>query len=148
MPSIDNPLRTAEILLVDDNADDIEITLASFNNIKLNNKIHVVNNGKQALSFLKREPPYEQAPRPDLVFLDINMPVMDGQETLQAIKKDPMLRLLPVIMLTSSNTEENIFTAYNNDATCFLHKPLNWEQIKRVLKVFDNLTLRLMISPY
>lgn len=148
MTSLDNSLRTAEILLVDDNPDDIEISLASFNNIKLNNKIHVVNNGRQALSFLKKEAPYDHAPRPDLIFLDINMPVMDGNQTLVAIKKDPQLRLIPVIMLTSSDTEENIFNAYNNDATCFLHKPLNWEQIKRVLKVFDNLTLRLMIEPY
>jgi CheY-like chemotaxis protein len=140
--------RKAEILLVDDSPDDIEITLASFSNVKLDNEIHIVNNGQEALSFLKNQGSFKDAPRPDLIFLDINMPVMDGNQTLQEIKKDQNFRLIPVIMLTSSCSEENIFKSYHNDANCFLHKPLDWEQIKRVLRLFDNLSMRLMITPY
>jgi two-component system, chemotaxis family, response regulator Rcp1 len=139
-------VRDAEILLVDDNPDDIEITLTTFKNIKLGNAVHVCNNGAQALSFLNREGKHKNALTPDLIFLDINMPVMDGHETLVAIKKVQAFSHIPIIMLTSSGTEENIFESYNNEACCFLHKPLDWPQLKRVVKVFDHFSMRLTVS--
>jgi chemotaxis family two-component system response regulator Rcp1 len=137
-----------EILLVDDNIDDIDITLRALKKAKLLNRIHICNNGDEAMKFLRQQAPFQGVPRPDLIFLDLNMPIKDGNQTLKEIKNDPSLQLIPVVMLASSRAEEDIFRTYKNSANCFISKPLKFDELRRVIKLFDNFSLKMIATPY
>src|SRR5689334_19018030 len=101
-------MRPIEILLVEDNAGDIELTRDAFAESKICNRIHTVNDGVEAIEFLKRRGPYESATTPDVILLDLNMPRMDGKEVLEIVKNDPELKLIPIVILTSSEAEKDI----------------------------------------
>ena len=118
--------RPIEILLVEDSPTDVLLTQDTLARFKLLNTIHVVDNGEDALAFLRREGPYTQAPRPDLVLLDLNLPRKDGREVLQEIKTDDRLRPIPVVVLTSSKDEEDIAKAYDLYANCYIPKPVEF----------------------
>ena len=128
--------RPIEILLVDDNDDDIVLLKESFAESKFLNLLQVVHDGEEALAYLRSEPPFQSARTPGLVLLDINMPKMNGFEVLRAMKSDPRLRTIPVVMLTTSTRDEDIARSYDGGACSFVSKPVSFEKLKEVIKQF------------
>lgn len=127
-----------EILLVEDNPGDVLLTKKAFQASKLLNRLHVVNDGEAALQFLRREPPYEDAVRPDLVLLDINLPKVSGPEVLKAAKADPDLRAIPVVMLTSSERDSDIRQAYDDHVNSYITKPPSFAALMDVIRNVEN----------
>lgn len=126
-----------EILLVDDNEDDIIIVQEAFADAGQANIMHTVRDGEEALMYLRRDGPYKEMQQPNLLLLDINMPKKNGFEVLQAMKADPHLRSLPVIMLTMSEREEDILRSYAFGACSYIRKPVDLNQFCAVIKQFD-----------
>jgi CheY-like chemotaxis protein len=122
-----------DILLVDDNDDDVLMVQRSFQSAKLVNVLQVVGDGEEALAYLRKEGEFEHAARPGLVLLDINMPKKNGFEVLEEMKADPTLRDIPVIMLTTSERDEDVVRSYNSGAATFVPKPVTFEQLKEVM---------------
>ena len=134
MPEAVTPLRPIEILLVEDSPTDAFLIQQAFNRAKLLDKIHVVDNGIDAMAFLRREGPYAREPRPDLILLDLNLPKKDGREVLQEIKADDDLRIIPVVVFTSSEAEEDILKSYDLHANCYITKPVEFDRLAEVLR--------------
>lgn len=129
-------MKTVHILLVEDNEGDILLTLDAFEESKVKTTISVVKNGKDALDFLYQRGDFSNQNRPDLILLDINLPVFDGHDVLKSIKTDPSLKKIPVIMLTTSSTQKDIHKAYDNYANSYVTKPLDMDEfIKAILKI-------------
>lgn len=129
-------LKPAHILLVEDNEGDILLTLDAFEENKFFTKISVARNGQEAFDFLFRKGDFESAEKPDIILLDINIPIFSGHEVLAAIKKDENLKRIPVIMLTTSSNQKDIEQAYNNHCNSYIQKPLEVEDfLKLVLKI-------------
>ena len=126
-----------ELLLVEDNEDDIVLIEEAFTEAKLMNVIFTVRDGEEALAYLRQEGPYTHRRRPGLVLLDINMPKKNGFEVLQAMKADPLLQSLPVVMLTTSDREEDVVRSYNHGACSYIRKPMSLEQFVQVVKHFE-----------
>jgi CheY-like chemotaxis protein len=126
-------VRPGDVLLVEDNPSDVYLTQVAFRRSRTESQIHVVEDGLQAMAFLRRELPYDSAPRPDLVLLDLNLPRMDGHKVLQAMKDDPDLRSIPVIVLTTSTAEADITRCYENHANCYIAKPVDFDEFERVV---------------
>ncbi len=120
--------KCVEILLVEDNPADIELTRQGFLEAKVNHNLHVARDGKEALSFLHREGKFADATRPDLILLDLNMPKMDGREVLRKIKTDDQLKTIPVVILTTSDATEDILKAYSLHANSYMTKPMDFDQ--------------------
>lgn len=131
-------MRLIEILLVEDNPLDVEITMEALSNTKLANHISVTKDGVEAMRFLKREGAYKDAPRPSLILLDLNMPRKDGRAVLEEIKGDPQLRQIPVVVLTTSKAEEDILESYNLHANCYITKPVDMEQFGKIVQTIDD----------
>ena len=129
--------QALEILLVEDNPADVDLILESFAEAGNGTCLHPVRDGEDAMRFLRQEGEYEDVVRPDLVLLDLNLPRMDGREVLEAIKSDPELRALPVIVLTSSQAQKDITTSYELHANCYITKPLGLSQFYRIAKAID-----------
>ena len=125
-----------EILLVDDNDDDIVLLEESFRDSRFLSLMQIVHDGEEALAYLRREGRYSAAKVPGLVLLDINMPKLNGFEVLGAMKADPVLRTIPVVMLTTSTRDEDIARSYDGGACSFVSKPVNFEKLKEVIKHF------------
>ena len=121
------------ILLVDDDPGDVLLTKEALRNSKLRNSLDVVSNGQAALQYLRRQNEFADCPRPDLVLLDLNMPIMDGRETLEAIKSDPGLKTLPVVVLTTSDADQDVVKSYELNASCYITKPVDLEQFTKVV---------------
>ncbi len=128
-----------DILLVEDNEDDVEITLRAFRNAKLKNKIHVVQDGQAGLDFIYRKGDYQnkKLPRPDLILLDINMPKLGGFEVLKKLKSDPNFSFISVVMLTSSKEEEDIAKSYQSGAASYIQKPVSYEEFEKIIEGFN-----------
>jgi chemotaxis family two-component system response regulator Rcp1 len=126
-----SPVR---ILLVDDNPGDVRLTLEAFRDSSLPNEMSVTKNGVEALTFLRRQGKYISAPRPDLILLDLNLPLKDGREVLAEIKQDPDMRRIPVAVLTSSRAEDDIRKAYELHANCYICKPVDLERFMAVVR--------------
>jgi len=124
-------------LVVDDNVDQFRLVRMLLKELKLPHDCHYARDGVQALSFLKRRPPFEAAPRPDLVLLDLNMPGMDGYEVLRYIKDDPSLRSIPAIILSCSRAPQDVNACYREHANAFVQKPMDLDDTIRVLKNID-----------
>ncbi|MDB5804642.1 MAG: response regulator receiver protein [Betaproteobacteria bacterium] len=139
--------RPAEILLVEDNEDEVFLTRRAFRTVNPLINLHHVDNGEKCLAFLRRQPPYEQAPVPDLVLLDINMPVMSGREVLQAINADDALCHLPVVVMTTSNEENEIFEMYRLRCSSYVTKPVNFERFVQVIRQLCDYWLSLASLP-
>jgi two-component system, chemotaxis family, response regulator Rcp1 len=122
------------ILLVEDNPADVRLTREALINGKVQHELHVAKDGVEAMDFLQRKSPYEKVPRPDLILLDLNLPRKDGREVLAEIKADADLTRIPVIILTTSQAEEDILKTYNLYANGYIIKPVNLEQFFRVIK--------------
>jgi CheY-like chemotaxis protein len=127
-----------EILLVEDNPADVNMLRQSFRESKIANDLHVVNDGEMALDFLHKRGGFAEAPRPDLVLLDIGLPKMSGLEVLAEVKADPDLRRIPVIILTTSKAEEDIFKSYDLHANSFISKPVHLNELFKVLKTIED----------
>jgi len=129
--------QPVEILLVEDNEDDVVIIQEAFAKSRLVNVLNTVSDGEEALAYLRREGQYKVVRQPGLILLDINMPKKNGFEVMQAMKADPRLRTLPVIMLTMSDRDEDIILSYANGACSYIRKPVDLDQFHTVIKQFE-----------
>jgi len=136
-----------EILMVEDNPGDVRLTREALKGGKVLNQLHVAEDGVAALDFLYRRPPYQDAPRPDLVLLDLNLPKMDGREVLARIKSDESLRLIPVVVLTTSQAEEDVLRAYRLNANCYVTKPVDLHQFNRIVQAIEEFWLTVVRLP-
>ncbi|NEQ83208.1 MAG: response regulator [Moorea sp. SIO2I5] len=127
-----------EILLVEDDPGDIELTRKALKKAKLANNLHVVMDGTQALAYLYREGEYADSQKPDLILLDLNLPGMNGQEVLQQIKGDDDLKQIPVVMLTTSDAQEDIVKSYDLGANCYLKKPISLKEFDKIIKALQD----------
>lgn len=123
---------------MEDNPSDVYLTQVAFRRSPSETQIHVVEDGIQALAFLRREMPYGSAPRPDLVLLDLNLPRKDGHKVLQEIKADPDLATIPVIVLTTSTAQADIHRCYESHANCYIAKPVDFDQFERVVREIES----------
>ena len=136
-----------EILLVEDNPADADLTREALAEAKVINNVHVVDDGERAIAFLRHEGEYASAVRPDLIFLDLNLPRRDGREVLEEIKEDVDLRRIPVVILTSSKAEEDIVKSYDLHANCYITKPVRLDGFLHVLKEIEGFWLSLVKLP-
>lgn len=140
-------VRPAEILLVEDNENDVLLTQEGFRKAKFAVKIHHVMDGLECMAFLRNEGKYADAPLPDLILLDLNMPRMDGREVLAEIVADEALRHLPVVILTTSSDEQEILATYNLRASSYIVKPVDFEQFQRVIKLLTDYWFTVVVLP-
>lgn len=131
------PRRPVRVLLVEDDPGDVELTREMMLQSKLLVDIDVVEDGVKALAYLRREPPYADAPEPDLVLLDLNLPLRDGREVLNDIKGDDRLKHIPVVVLTTSEAEEDVFNTYHLGANCYVTKPVGLKQFETVVQSIE-----------
>ena len=136
-----------EILLVEDNPGDVRLTMEALRDGKMRNNLHVVEDGIEALAFLRGEGKYASAPRPDLVLLDLNLPKKDGREVLAEIKADENLKCIPVVVLTTSQAEEDVLKAYGLNANCYVTKPVDLDQFIKVVKSIEEFWLTIVKLP-
>ena len=139
--------RAVEILLVEDNPGDVRLTQEAFADAKVSNNLQVVNDGIAAMQFLRHEEPYQEASSPDLILLDLNMPRMDGREVLAELAGDQELSRIPVVVLTTSASEEDIHRSYDLNANCYITKPVDLEQFLKVVAQIDEFWLRVVKLP-
>ncbi|HWP29423.1 MAG TPA: response regulator [Chloroflexota bacterium] len=141
------PTRPIEILLVEDNPGDVRLTIEALRDGKIRNNLHVARDGVEAMAFLRREGPYANAPRPDLILLDLNLPRKDGREVLAEIKADARLRTIPVIVLTTSAAEQDVVQSYNLHANCYITKPVDLDQFITVIRSIEAFWLMIVTLP-
>ena len=135
---IESNLKPVEVLLVEDNSGDVRLTLEAMKEGKVINNLSIASDGVEAMAFLRKEGRYKNAARPDIILLDLNLPRKDGREVLAEIKADPSLRLIPVVVLTTSQAEEDILRTYNLHANCYVTKPVDLEQFINVVKSIND----------
>ena len=140
--------RPIEILLVEDNPGDVRLTIEGLNEGKVRNNLHVARDGVEAMAFLRREGEYRDAVRPDLILLDLNLPRKDGREVLQDLKQDPALRAIPVVVLTTSRSEQDVLRSYELQANCYITKPVDLEQFITVVKSIEDFWLTIVTLPH
>lgn len=139
--------RPVEILLVEDNPGDVELTLEALEEARIRNRVSVVRDGVEALHWLRREGPYGKQTRPDLILLDLNLPRKDGREVLAEVKADPALRTIPVVVLTTSDTEKDIVEAYEHRANAYIVKPVDFRQFFGVIRSLEDFWLTVVRYP-
>ncbi len=136
-----------DILLVEDDPGDVVLTEEALNDGKIRNNVHVVGDGVAAMAFLRREPPYAGAVRPDMMLLDLNLPKKDGREVLAEVKADPDLRRIPVVVLTTSSAEEDILRSYDLHANSYVQKPVDLRQFIRAIQSIDEFFVTVVRLP-
>ena len=142
----DDP-RPVNVLLVEDDEGDVLMTREAFEFYKVRNPLHVVSDGEQALQFVRRTGPYADAPRPGLILLDVNLPRVSGLEVLAELKQDPELRTIPVVMLTTSQADEDILRSYRLHANAYVSKPVDFDQFTAAIRQIDDFFLSLVQLP-
>lgn len=142
-----NNIKLAEILLVEDNEGDIELTREAFDEAKFRNNLHVVEDGDEALDYLFKQNNYVDAVTPDIILLDLNLPGTDGREVLEKIKADKFLKRIPVIVLTSSKADKDIVESYDLHANCYIVKPVNAIKFMDVVKHVENFWVDVVCLP-
>jgi CheY-like chemotaxis protein len=140
-------MKPIDILLVEDNPGDARLTREALQLSKVRNALHHARDGEEALQFLRREGRFAAAPTPDMILLDLNLPRRDGREVLEEIKADPKLMHIPVVILTSSQAEEDILRSYRLHANCFITKPVDLEQLTRVVQGIEQFWFTLVRLP-
>lgn len=145
--SIETNGKLIEILLVEDNPGDVRLTQEIFKESKVLNNLSVVANGIEAMAFLHREGKYVNAPCPDLIMLDLNLPKKDGREVLAEIKSSDKLKRIPVVVLTISKAEEDIIKSYELNANCYITKPINLDQFIKIVKSIEDFWLTIVKLP-
>jgi len=141
-------LRPVEILLVEDNPGDAELARVALRKSKIHNTLNVVEDGESAMDYLHRQGAHTNAVRPDLILLDLNLPIKDGREVLDEIKSDPQLRRIPVVILTTSRAEEDVLKSYNLHANCYITKPIDLSQFMKVVKSIEDFWLSIVVLPH
>ena len=147
MSTTDRESRQIEILLIEDNPGDARLTQETMRAAKMTNVLHVVEDGVQAMEFLRQRSRFKDAPRPDLILLDLNLPKKDGRAVLAEVKADPDLRRIPVVVLTTSRSEEDVMQAYDMHANAYVTKPVNLEQFMRIVALIDEFWLKVVTLP-
>ncbi|MFL6142076.1 MAG: response regulator [Labedaea sp.] len=137
-----------DILLVEDDPGDVLMTREAFEHHKIRNALHVVSDGVEALQFVRREPPYQDAPRPGLILLDLNLPKRDGREVLAELKADADLRRIPVVVLTTSEAEEDILRSYSLHANAYVTKPVDFDRFVEVVRQIDDFFVSVVKLPH
>jgi len=136
-----------EILLVEDNPGDVRLTVEALKDGKVSNRLSVVGDGVEAMAFLRREGRFANAPRPHLILLDLNLPKKDGREVLAEVKQDPNLKRIPVVILTTSQTEQDILRSYELHANAYITKPVDFEHFMGVVKSVEDFWLTIVKLP-
>jgi CheY-like chemotaxis protein len=139
--------RPVEILMVEDNPGTVRLTQEVMRDSKVRNAMYVVDDGVEAMAFLRKQGRYASAPRPDLVLLDLNLPRKDGRETLAEMKQDEELKRIPVVVLTTSRSEDDVLRAYDLHANCYLNKPVGLEDFIKVVKSIENFWIEIVTLP-
>jgi two-component system, chemotaxis family, response regulator Rcp1 len=142
-----NQARPIEILLVEDSPSDVEFTVEALKEAKVRNHLNVVEDGVQAMEFLRRQGKYSDAPRPDLIMLDLNLPRKDGREVLSELKADDSLKMIPVVVLTTSRAEQDVMRAYQLHANCYIAKPVDFQQFLEVVRSIESFWLLVVTLP-
>jgi len=144
-----NPIsiRPIQILLVEDSPSDAKLTLAALKMAKVVNQVSHVEDGVEAMEFLRRQGKFTQAERPDLILLDLNLPRKDGREVLEELKADPDFQMIPVVILTTSQAEQDIIRSYKLHANCYITKPVNFERFLEVVQSIENFWLTVVELP-
>ena len=140
-------MKPVEMLLVEDNPGDARLAIEALKDAKVHNNLSWVQDGVEAMTFLRREGAYSDAPRPDVILLDLNLPKKDGREVLAEVKADKDLRSIPVVILTVSGAEEDIVKTYNLHANCYIRKPIDLDQFIEVVKAIKDFWLSIVILP-
>ena len=140
--------RPIEVLLVEDSPGDVRLTQEAFRDATVRTRLHVVTDGVEAMAFVKRQGEHANAPRPDLILLDLNLPKMDGREVLALIKEDADFKTIPVVVLTTSGAEEDILRTYRLHANCYLVKPVDLNGFLSVVKSIDDFWLARVRLPH
>jgi two-component system response regulator len=140
-------IKPVDILLVEDSPTDVLLTEEALEHSKVLNNLHVVEDGVEAMAFLRREGKYADVPRPDLVLLDLNLPRKDGREVLGEMKSDENLKRIPVVVLTTSRAEEDIARAYGEHANCYIAKPVDFNQFADVVRTIENFWFTVVVFP-
>ena len=139
--------KIIDILLVEDNPGDVRLAQEALKESKVRNQLHIVNDGMAATDFLFKRNDYKDAPRPDLIILDLNLPKKDGREVLAEIKADENLKRIPIVIFTTSKAEEDILKTYNLHANCYITKPLNFDKFMEVIKSIEDFWLTIVKLP-
>lgn len=140
-------VKPIEILLVEDNPGDVRLTIEALKEAKVINNLTVLKDGVEALTFLRRQGPYANVPSPHLIVLDLNLPKKDGREVLADIKADDSLKRIPVVVLTTSQDEEDVLKSYNLHANCYITKPVDLDQFIRVVRSIEDFWLGIVVLP-
>ncbi len=139
--------RPIEILMVEDSPSDAQLTIEALHAAKVANRLSHVEDGVEALRFLRRQGQYVDAPRPDLILLDLNLPRKDGREVLEELKRDPSLKVIPVVVLTTSRSEQDVLRSYQLHANCYINKPVDFSQFMEVVKSIEHFWLTIVTLP-
>lgn len=140
-------LRPIEILLIEDSPSDANLTIKRLKTAKMVNNLYWVEDGEAAMDFLRHQGVYTDAPRPDLILLDLNLPAMDGREVLSEVKSDPDLKRIPLVILTTSADEQDVLRAYNLNANCYITKPVDIQQFLNVIGLIEDFWLAAVKLP-
>jgi CheY-like chemotaxis protein len=143
-----NPRKPIEILLVEDSPTDADLTIRGLSQGKLYNNVHCVEDGVEAMAFLRREGEYSNVPRPDLILLDLNMPRIDGRGVLQAVRGDGSLKLIPIIVLTTSNEEQDVVSAYGLASNAYIVKPVDVDRFFDVVRQIAEFWFQIVRLPH
>jgi len=146
-PPVTDGGEPVEILLAEDNPNDIKLTRKAFEDGKMINNLHVVEDGVETVKFLRRQGEYADVPRPDIVLLDLEMPRKGGLEVLEDIEKDPELKKLPVVVLTSSEAEQDVVESYEHNANAYLTKPVNYQEFQEVVRQIEEFWFEIVKLP-
>ena len=139
--------RPIEILLVEDSPSDAQLAIEALQTAKIANRPNHVEDGVEAMRFVRRQGPYQDAPRPDLILLDLNLPRKDGREVLEELKQDPDLRTIPVVVLTTSRSEQDVLRSYKLHANCYITKPVDFTQFMDVVRSIEHFWLTVVTLP-
>ena len=145
--NIDSLGRPANFLLVEDNPGDVRLTQEALKSHKVQNNLHVVTDGEEAMAFLRKQGKYKDVPRPDIILLDLNLPKKDGREVLAEIKSDQNLKTIPVVIISSSEAEQDIIKSYDLNANCYVTKPVNFDQFIKVVQSINEFWLTIVKLP-
>ncbi len=147
MNNLERKLRPIDILLVEDSPADVRLTREALKDAKVVNNLHVAADGMAALAFLRKQAPYAEAPRPDLILLDLNLPKKDGREVLAEIKQEDHLKRIPVVVLTTSRADEDVIRSYDLHANAYITKPVDLKQFLDVIKSIEDFWLAVVRLP-